>query len=204
MLTDFTFEFSGTEGDYTASITEYNGRAKDITIPHEVVNTSAGWSTPSPVVSIGNQAFLDKQLNSIQIPNAVTSINARAFRGNQLTSLILPDSLISIGDGAFEHNQLTEITIPNSVNSIGEWTFNDNHMVSIELSNAIGSLGTKVYRNNPLEEIIVESEIEAERVKELLTPAVTIGITELTKLGTKEQKYYQIDHLDRREWVTLR
>lgn len=199
--TDLNFEFSGTEGDSTASVTGYSGRAKNIVIPDEIVNTAAGWTTPSPVVSIGNQAFRDKQLKSVQIPHSVTSISTRAFRGNQLTKLILPDSLISIGDGAFEHNQLTEIRIPNSVNSIGGWAFNDNQLVSVEMSNAIVSLGAATFRLNPLEEIIVETGIEAERVKGLLTPSVTEGITELIKLRTKEQVYYQLDNLNSREWV---
>ncbi|CRH17891.1 lectin-like domain-containing protein [Carnobacterium maltaromaticum] len=200
---DFSFRFSGTEGNSEASVTGYNGSSKNVTIPREVTNTAAGWTTPTPVTSIGDGAFRNKGLTSLQIPNTVTSIGYQALRENQLKTLMLPNSLISIENGAMEHNQLTEIEIPDTVTSIGEWAFNENQLTTVGMSKSVETLGNLVFRENPLSEINVKSESEAERLTHLLTPTVMNGVTELTILRTKEQKFYQLDALNRRLWLKL-
>ena len=81
-----------------------------------------------PVVSIGNEAFANKQLTSVTIPNGVTTIGYRAFYSNQLTSVTIPDSVTAIGETAFANNQLTSVTIPNSVTSIGNNAFANNQL----------------------------------------------------------------------------
>lgn len=80
---------------------------------------------PNSVTSIGNYAFYECDMASINIPNSVTTIGNYAFGScSYLTSISIPDGVTSIGQSAFYYcEKLTSITIPNSVTSIGEWAF---------------------------------------------------------------------------------
>ena len=65
------------------------------------------------ITSIGNLAFQNNNLTSVNIPNSVKSIGDSAFFGNKLTSVNIPNSVTSIGDNAFSSNNLTSVNIPN-------------------------------------------------------------------------------------------
>jgi hypothetical protein len=103
-------------------ITGYTGKDTAITIP-ATINGAA-------VVAIGEGAFQETQLTSVNIPASVTSIGDYAFAGTQLTSVNIPNSVTSIGDGAFSETQLTSVNIPNSVTSIGYAAFPDGTRVT--------------------------------------------------------------------------
>jgi len=100
------------------TITDYNGKVKDVVIPDEIDGL--------PVVAIGDDAFKGYQLTNVVIPDSVVTIGKYAFLSNKLTDVIIPDSVKSIGESAFEHNQLTNVIIPDSVKSIGRSAFGGN------------------------------------------------------------------------------
>ncbi len=60
------------------------------------------------VVTIGNQAFRNKNLTSVTIPETVTTIAGNSFSNNQISSLVIPSSVTSIGSYAFNDNQLPD------------------------------------------------------------------------------------------------
>ncbi len=93
--------------------------------------TTLTFEPNSKLTTIGNQAFQDNKLTSLDIPDSVTSIGNQAFNENQITSLIIPNSVTSIGESAFRTNQLTSLTIPNSVTSIGDSAFYMNYLTSL-------------------------------------------------------------------------
>ena len=72
-----------------------------------------------------------------KIPNSVTHIGDWAFRDNQLTSVEIPNSVTHIGAGAFCVNQLTSVEIPNSVTHIGAGAFHGNQLTSVELKGKV-------------------------------------------------------------------
>ncbi len=78
-----------------------------VTIPETVIH---GGSTYI-VTGIGDGAFENSNLTSVDIGRNVTSIGANAFRGNQLTSLTIPTSVTSIGGNAFTDNPLTSVLV---------------------------------------------------------------------------------------------
>ena len=63
-------------------------------------------------LSIGNSAFQNNSIISLNIPNSVTTIEGDAFSNNNLTSVIIGSGITSIGKDAFTGNSnLTSVTI---------------------------------------------------------------------------------------------
>ena len=92
-----------TSGDYkyallddgTVEITDYKGKAKELTIPDMLDGKK--------VSAIGNSAFYScDSLTSVSIPDSVTSIGDYAFYScDSLTSVSIPDSVEQIGTNPF-------------------------------------------------------------------------------------------------------
>lgn len=82
--------------DGTAEISDYTGKAKDLTIPAEIDGRR--------VTAIGDKAFyFCDSLTSITIPDSVTTIGDNAFRScPYLTSIFIPDSVTTIGVNPFQ------------------------------------------------------------------------------------------------------
>lgn len=91
-LTQFTFTLINNDTEY--SIQKNGAIFGDIIIP----STYMG----KPVTNIGDKAFYDCNLTSVEIPASVTSIGDYAFNScGKLTSITIPDSVTSIGNNAF-------------------------------------------------------------------------------------------------------
>ena len=102
----------GTIIDYDVDI-----GGKEVIIPSEINGVKVKY--------IGENAFRDNNLTSVEIPDSVNSIGENAFSYNNLMSLEIPGSVTSIGDNAFFENNLMSVAIPYSVKSIGENVFDD-------------------------------------------------------------------------------
>jgi len=63
------------------------------------------------VTSIGDEAFADSDITSLELPSTLTTIGYAAFAGNQITELTLPENLTSLGDFAFDDNAIETLTI---------------------------------------------------------------------------------------------
>ena len=106
---------------------------------------------PLTLKTIGDEAFYDCTITSVDIPAGVTSIGERAFNNcGALTSVSLPDGLEDIGKNAFgECNKLEKITIPYTVAGIGKEAFygcsylEEVHMKSIDPP----YIGSRVFEN---------------------------------------------------------
>ena len=57
------------------------------------------------------------------VPNTTKVLGDYAFRDSRIESIELPDGLFAIEDGAFEFSDICNVNIPNSVNRIGESAF---------------------------------------------------------------------------------
>ena len=102
---------------------------------------------PNDIVSIGDYAFFQMGLTTINLPNSIQNIGYVAFSNNDKLSIItLPENLITIGISAFNNSSITSITIPATVTSIGSNPFSFcSNLVSIKVAE-----GNPVYdsRNN--------------------------------------------------------
>lgn len=156
-----------------ASCFSYTTTGNEVTITgyyNNEANNSANPSCPrdvnipatingNPVVTIGNSAFRDNQLTSVNIPSGVTSIGDFAFIYNQLTNVTIPSSVTSIGNSAFQWNQLASATIPGSVTSIGNLAFSYNQLTSVTIPSSVTSIDNAAFTDNQLTSVTIPSSV---------------------------------------------
>ncbi|MBR2300172.1 MAG: leucine-rich repeat protein [Alphaproteobacteria bacterium] len=111
------------------------------------------------ISSIGDYAFLNKNLTSVTISDSVTSIGNGAFHSNNLTSVTIPDSVTSIGGWAFNENNLTSVVIPDSVTSIGNYAFYDNNLISVVIPDSVTSIEDYAFSMNNLTSIVIPDSV---------------------------------------------
>ncbi|GIP30817.1 leucine-rich repeat protein [Paenibacillus sp. J2TS4] len=136
----------------TGTITGYTGTEVNVVIPSKIQGVS--------VLKIGDNAFKEKQLQSVVIPNSVTSIGNFAFLGNQLLSIDIPDSVNSIGGHAFQANQLAKVILPNNMNRINQYTFAGNQLKRINIPDSVIKIDEMAFYMNPLEYISISSNTD--------------------------------------------
>ena len=84
---------------------------------------------------IGENAFSENNLTSVDIPDSVTRIGEDAFSENQSTSVTTPSNVSWIRGWTYSLNQLTEVTISGNVTAIELYAFSDNpdlRLVTVE------------------------------------------------------------------------
>ncbi|MEI3529554.1 MAG: leucine-rich repeat domain-containing protein [Bacilli bacterium] len=91
------------------------------------------------IEEIGDTAFPDNGLNSVNIANTVKVIGSSAFRDNKFTSLILPANIEIIKFGAFRNNLIENITIPSNIKLIESEAFLCSTLKSATIERAKGS-----------------------------------------------------------------
>jgi len=112
-----------------------------------------------PVLTIGNVAFKDKNLNSVLIPNGVTTINSSAFASNNISNVIIPESVVNIGMSAFYSNQLTSISIPDGVKIIENGAFSNNQITTVVFPSGLTSIGPNAFGNNRISQIQIPDSV---------------------------------------------
>lgn len=77
------------------------------------------------VTSIGDNAFQNALITSVDIPDTVTDIGDNAFYGcDYLVEIVIPDNVITIGSSAFSNcDGLIRVTLPARLQSVGSWGF---------------------------------------------------------------------------------
>ena len=130
--------------DETATVFACDGTVTSIKIPSNVESNSQTYT----VTSIGDGAFANSYITSVDIPDSVTSIGDYAFdRCSSLTSVTIPDGVTSIGNYAFSFcSKLTSVTIPGSVTTIGEYAFSYcTGLTSVAIPGSVTSIGNYAF-----------------------------------------------------------
>ncbi len=83
---------------------------------------------PETVSYIGDEAFYNSFVKSIEIPN-VREIGNRAFMDSNLTHITWPYTMI-VGTEAFRNTSLTSVTIPSAMKEIGLGAFAENEQLT--------------------------------------------------------------------------
>lgn len=134
-INELDFKFDGSTG----KIIGHNVVRDKIVIPNEIAEIK--------VTGIGDSAFSDCDIKSVEIPDSVTNIEREAFCNCYgLQSITIPESVISIGAGAFLYNlNLKDITMPNNLTSIEPSTFFCSGLTNIKLPNNLKSIGKQAF-----------------------------------------------------------
>ena len=138
----------------TLMVTKYSGTAKDIIVPAEYDG--------KPVTAIGEDAFRDAVITSVEIPSSIKSIGKRAFDGcMSLASVKLPEGLESLGAHAFKYDTaLKEIKFPSTLKSIGMYAFTYTGLSSVEIPSGVTSIGAYCfYQNEKLTSAVVPASV---------------------------------------------
>lgn len=99
--------------DNTVVIKGYLGDDKQVVIPETIEGVK--------VVTIGENAFADSEVESVILPDSIMEIGDDAFQDcKNLKTVQLPEKLKTIGMGAFaECSNLTEVKLPEKLKTIG-------------------------------------------------------------------------------------
>ena len=130
--------------DETATVSACDPTVTSIKIPSNVESNGQTYT----VTSIGDGAFVNCRITSVDIPDSVTSIGDFAFsRCRSLTSVDIPDGVTSIGNAAFSMCYgLASVTIPDSVTSIGRNAFSDcTNLTSVTIPDSVTSIGRNAF-----------------------------------------------------------
>ena len=143
-----------------ATDVEMTGRAlgntdADIVIPDTAVDGTTTYS----VKTIGYEAFMYNDLNSVTISDSVTTIGEHAFKGNDLNSVTIPNSVKSIGKFAFEDAGLTSVTIGESVETIGYQAFVTNSLESLTIPDSVKTIGELAFAYNSLTSVTIGNSV---------------------------------------------
>ena len=140
--------YTYTLDDYkNATITEYNGNARSLSVPQ----TIDGYT----VVGIGSSAFEgNTNLRFLHLPDTLTSIGYSAFRDCiNLGTIDFPESLIEINGYAFYGcNSLTSIKLPSNLQTLEYYAFGScANLQSVWIPKTITNETSYVY-NGPFDD----------------------------------------------------
>lgn len=157
-LTSGAFSYEVLEDD-TIKITGFDDSVTEVEIPAEIEGKK--------VTAIGNKAFYNAEITSVNISAGVTSIGDRVFyKCPNLVSVAIPDGVVSIGHSAFyECRKLDSISIPDSVTKIGDYCFyNCTSLKSARLSESLTELpGDTFYNCSLLSALVIPDNIQTIR-----------------------------------------
>ena len=131
---DVTWELTGTEGNYTLTISK--------------VGTTGAMANYESFYSDQPWRSYRDYIKTIVINDGVTSIGSYNFCGCDATSVTIPQSVTAIGREAFYYCiYLSTCVIPNNVKTIGSFAFEDcRSLTTVSIPSGVTSVGTDIFR----------------------------------------------------------
>jgi hypothetical protein len=133
----------------SGTITDYLGHATNIVIPDFIHGEK--------VISIGNNAFRERELTMVSLPKYLLSIGDYAFSLNNLEEISLPDALESIGMAGFSNNKLSIISLPDHLKVIELAAFYNNLCESVFIPKNVERIDANAFVNPRLAQYEVDA-----------------------------------------------
>lgn len=146
MTASLKFAYDSKLGGYV--VTDV-GQESDIRIPTEY---NDGTNGTLPVVGIGDRAFYNKRISSVQFPDSLVAIGTNALTRTDLVSVTIPANVTTLENFAFsECKALTSVTFEaaSQLESIGQRAFADDPaLLELTIPASVTSIGNYLIRNS--------------------------------------------------------
>ena len=119
---------------------------------------------PSTVRIIGDSAFMDSYIESIELPDGLTTIEGWAFYGSTIKSVAIPDSVTDIGELAFRFCwDLEQVKLPKDIQNIYQLTFcGCPKLKSLRIPASVVNIDRFALESQNLRTIIMEGSVPPE------------------------------------------
>ncbi len=167
-VTEGNFVFEADYYNYTASLKEYTGEDLQVIVPSTVdgctvtrIDESAFYDywhpeniesviLPGTIKEIGENAFRECKIKTIEIPSSVSTIEEEAFMDcTSLEKIVLPDSVTSLGESVFRGcSSLTQIELSDSLTKLDDSLFQGcSSLVNITIPSSVTELHYSIFKN---------------------------------------------------------
>ncbi|WP_282038127.1 leucine-rich repeat protein [Saccharicrinis aurantiacus] len=116
------------------------------------------------VVEIGDEAFKEKDIISVELPPSLVEIGSSAFSKNNMLSVSLPQSIKTIGSQAFYNNDIASLELPNGIENIDSEAFASNSIISLTLPSSLKDIGNKAFYHNWKMTLVIPENSKLENI----------------------------------------
>lgn len=101
------------------------------------------------VKAVGDYAFYQTHVKTINLPEGLTKIGSYAFHQSyELTSLVVPEGVTSVGYRAFYGTEIPSIILPEGMTQIDEWAFYGCSELAVAmLPSSLASIDKEAFTN---------------------------------------------------------
>lgn len=138
---------------------------------------------PDTTQIIGDSAFMDSHIDSIELPNSLTMIEGWAFEGSTIQSIDIPDTVTEIGDLTFRFcHELEHVKLPSRIRILHEQLFSCcPKLETITIPATVEKIESFALHSEQLKTIVLEGRNPPEictsvRHGESIRPGVTICV----------------------------
>lgn len=149
----------------TSGNTVYYGNGNNCIVEIATKKLIAGCKNttiPSDTLIIGEYAFSEIPITSVNIPNGVTNIQNYAFSScSSLTSIVLPNSVTMLGTATFQHcSALASVTLSTSMTAIPASCFYQcSSLASLTIHSGITRIGSAAFASSGLTSITIPNTV---------------------------------------------
>ena len=102
---------------------------------------------PNSIQSIGNYAFANSKITSIEIPSSVLNYGTYIFSGSSIENIILPKNFKIVPNYMFYNCSKLSTFDFTGITSLGDYSFKGSGLTEISLPNTITNFGKEVFEN---------------------------------------------------------
>ena len=96
----------------------------------------------------GNKVSIPKMIDGVE----VVSIGNYAFRNLEIEKVVFPETMMEIGIGAFYSSKLKEVKLNEGVEIIKPYAFYDNSLKTLSIPETVNRIGVAAFSKNELRE----------------------------------------------------
>lgn len=131
----------------------------DITVPESFVDEGRTYT----VVEIADEAFVDYEIGTVNLPQSVTAIGEGSFMGSTISAINGTRQLKKIGNHAFWYcTELHDFEFPAGITSIPEGLFAYAGLMALVIPDCVTEIGARAFAGDfMLESIVIPASVKS-------------------------------------------